>query len=532
MPDRTQDIKNLRAVATACKNYTDKRIDNLKWELGTYDLGVDTINGTTKLLPSPSGTIQATMVRVDGKSEVSENLLIVNDMAETTIKDVKIKVEDGNIILNGTASASWSTRISCSLLNDYVGDIAWCNFNTQTIATGNLTMQFHDANNSNVFTANIQAANQSGTTTTTNVITQIYIAWSNGTTFNNVVIKPMLVKGTTAPTEWKQGFEGIHNLELSGLKVDGANKCNILDKAQTTISGVSCQASNNKIKIQGTATASGSVDFPLSVLSSNTYSCSINIISGSQQSSTSPSIYIRNENNSYIDFFSPSRTSFSFTNSVGFIRVAWESGTTINIKFNFMLNLGSTVLDYVPYVAPTTLPIDLTSIEDSGGNKLFADGSIKGAGTAKDYITPYVAHKQISKIVLNKTDYSWQLNGNGTIRYVNNFANIIKKVALSTDTPSIISDKLNTVIWQDMYDGNITSGVSISISGNIGISISDYETLTTLEVIFELATPIEADINLSQLVKFEAYSNGSITLVNTNNQDTTSTFKYLKEVAK
>ena len=51
-------------------------------------------------------------------------------------------------------------------------------------------------------------------------------------------------------------------------------------------------------------------------------------------------------------------------------------------------------------------------------------------------------------------------------------------------------------------------------------------------LVYELATPIEADIDLSQFVKFEAYSNGSITLVNTNNQDTTSTFKYLKEVAK
>ena len=51
-------------------------------------------------------------------------------------------------------------------------------------------------------------------------------------------------------------------------------------------------------------------------------------------------------------------------------------------------------------------------------------------------------------------------------------------------------------------------------------------------LVYELATPIEVSIDFSQLVRFTAYSNGSITLVNTNNQDTTSTFKYLKEVTK
>ena len=116
---------------------------------------------------------------------------------------------------------------------------------------------------------------------------------------------------------------------------------------------------------------------------------------------------------------------------------------------------------FVPYIAPTTLPIDLSSILYNG-SPLFEGNSLKAVGTAKDYITPYKAHKEVGSRAYQSGD--------------------------EEDT-SVLTDGTTTL--------------------------------------YELTTPIEVSINWASLLRgITGYSNGTISLLNTNNQDTANLITY------
>lgn len=441
------------AVAQGSKDYTDKVRDSLRWEFGTYDLSAETINGTTMLLPTPANTIQATMVRIDGNSEVSENLIVLDDVAETTTNGITYKVENGVITLNGTATQQ--TKFAFEFINAIPKNK---DYYVLLFISGTTTATNPKAIGET--TTDVRLLIPS--TTTFNVDYDIKYLWfsaGNGTVWTNYVIKPMIVKGSTAPTEFKAGFEGIHNLELSGLKVEGAN----IHSGVSTYNDIM----NNTI--------AKTID--LGNLEKGTYTISFNLT----ENSGNRTFVIYYSNNGVINTNNPIYTNiygtgsdkthtFTLDESITYddIRLGINSGSNnYTIKLDsLMLNYGSVAKPYADYVQPTTLPIDLSTILYNG-SPLFEGNSLKAVGTAKDYITPYVAHKGVGSRAYQSGD--------------------------EEDT-SVLTDGTTTL--------------------------------------YPLTTPIEADIDFSQLVKFEAYSNGSTTLVNTNNQDTTSTFKYLKEVAK
>ena len=58
--------KNLKDIATACKAYTDKVANDLRWELGTYDLSVESDTDVAHIKTLPSGAIQTTVAKVEG----------------------------------------------------------------------------------------------------------------------------------------------------------------------------------------------------------------------------------------------------------------------------------------------------------------------------------------------------------------------------------------------------------------------------------------------------------------------------------
>jgi len=82
MPDRTQEIKNLRAVAVASKNYIDKRIDDLEWQMGTYNYDVDTDSNVARNKTLPSDTYKSQIDYIGGKS-VKYNQLVQNGNFES-----------------------------------------------------------------------------------------------------------------------------------------------------------------------------------------------------------------------------------------------------------------------------------------------------------------------------------------------------------------------------------------------------------------------------------------------------------------
>lgn len=542
MPDRTQDLKNLRAVATACKNYTDSKIEDLRWELGTYELGVETVNGTTMLLPTPANTIEATVSQIDGASEKSENLAYIKDRSQTHsgISYVASETEQ-TLTLNETSS-------DASYQNFEMNIIPSGTYYVTTLISGTVSTacNLYLMDESNIGTAigktDAPLTNQQITFTNNQKYLRINVVQA-GIVFNNLTIRIMVSK--TSITEYKKGFTGIHNLELTGLKVEGSNILGITDVAETTINEITYSVNNGKITLKGTANNYTQIFIPLiTSISSGTFSYNqFNKVSNYGVYLTDDTSQTHIKNLLTVGSSTSSATNIETSFVANYLYIYVPVNSTVNEHiFTPMLVSGSTApTEYQPYITPTTKTIDLSSILYNG-SPLFDGNSLKAVGTAKDYITPYVAHKQM--IVIPFTSLNWNESAPAQHNFRGNLDNYVGTIIIpnATSMPNAITGRYNAMTWNAIsLNSNLYFAVGVRSTQTTVITIIDNDYSTTEAFLqanqneylcIELATPIEVDIDLSQLVKFEAHSNGSITLVNTNNQDTTSTFKYLKEVAK
>lgn len=80
----TQYKKNLKDAMTACKNYTDKRFEDFKWELGSHTLDVESDTTTAYVKTVPTGTIGCTLDKIGGMS-YKYNQLVSTRTATRTI---------------------------------------------------------------------------------------------------------------------------------------------------------------------------------------------------------------------------------------------------------------------------------------------------------------------------------------------------------------------------------------------------------------------------------------------------------------
>lgn len=102
----TQYRKNLKDVATACKNYTDKRFEDFKWELGTHTIDTATDSDVAYQKQAPNGTIGCQIENVGGMSYKSENYYPLNEFSNDTKSGITLtKNDNGTLTINGTASA-------------------------------------------------------------------------------------------------------------------------------------------------------------------------------------------------------------------------------------------------------------------------------------------------------------------------------------------------------------------------------------------------------------------------------------------
>ena len=524
----TQYRKNLKAVLEASKSYCDESIESLKWELGTYDLSVETVNGTTMLLPTPTNTIQATMVRVDGKSEVCSNLFSFNNVSVgTDTSAVTFTINNDNSI---TITNTDSVESRIGFVFNYSGTIS-ISFNS------NSTSGIFRIVSLSISQRYVNGLNKIENINYNNNYISLYLDANETITISNFMIN----KGSTA-LPFEPYYTGIHNLELTGIRSEGANVFGSNDVATGTNVGVTSKVENNTIYLDGTSNAFGAFFAKTNLLTpikAGTYSVRYFVKSGTG-TNVWLDLFDANGNVVISKSITTSAETITLTKDIVAYRIFnWSGAVYTNFYFHFSFSR-SAVGTYSDYVAPTTLPIDLSTILYNG-SPLFANGLL-GYGGITDSITPYKATKNKLFITLNKTDYTWTANSNNTLYYCDYNFGVKDEHITGTDdndiTNNILCDKLSACAANDLYNEVVTSGICINNASasnfyrKIGISASDYANLTTLNVVVDLANPIEVSIDFSQLVKFEAHSNGSITLVNTNNQDTTSTFKYLKEVAK
>lgn len=74
MSDRTQDLKNLRAVATACKNYVDATKEQILWQVGQYNITTQDDNTIAYQKTVPTGATRAKIKSIGGMSYKCNNL--------------------------------------------------------------------------------------------------------------------------------------------------------------------------------------------------------------------------------------------------------------------------------------------------------------------------------------------------------------------------------------------------------------------------------------------------------------------------
>ncbi len=119
----------------------------------------------------------------------SANLIKLKDVAETTVNGITYSVKNGVITLNGTTTVQyWAINLSIPTL--YAGTYYGTKFDINT------------PSNSTIYLGSTQTFNGNITTTTTYTNIRIYIHNIN-TAVNNWVIKPMLVRGSTAPIAYE-----------------------------------------------------------------------------------------------------------------------------------------------------------------------------------------------------------------------------------------------------------------------------------------------------------------------------------------
>ena len=156
--------------------------------------------------------------KIGGMSYKSENLIVLNDVAETTSNGITYKFQNGIIYLSGTATSNFAlnTNLNMSISGNYVLAL----FNNTALTAGNVRL-YHSNNGGNVIVASaigLETINNYASFTNTNSGIGLGISIPSGTTISGTLqLKPMLVSGTTAPTEFKQGFTGIRDSAVTSV---------------------------------------------------------------------------------------------------------------------------------------------------------------------------------------------------------------------------------------------------------------------------------------------------------------------------
>ena len=516
----------------------DKSINNaiqkLRWELGSHTLDVSNDNTVAYEKQVPNNAIGGQINKLGGMSYKSENLLNITNVASTTTNGVTYKVENGVITFSGVASENFNIALTINLSLSS-GSYTHCQM--QTFPNGlssNLGVSGSAIDGSN------QSLNYSRTFSVASdtTSTTMYFVFVSGTNVNGLTLRPMVVRGTTAPTTYQPYFAGIKDNKVDRINSWGANLLNLADVSSTTTNGITYSVSNGVISVSGTASATNYIDIPTNTIASGTYSALITVLMGQQVSSSEPSIYIRNSSNTYVDFFSPTRRTVTFTDSVGYIRISFTSGQNLNLKFNLSIVKGSTApTSYLPYNANLVdtlyIPSDIQNLTGYGWG--INDSCYNYIDFDRKVFVQKVARVDLGSLTWN---YNSQYGENPAF-YCSNVLGI-KNVTQDQIFNGLCSLYLTTS-RNDIYYNVVNKVVCLTGSdGLITIVDKDYTDATTFKtamngvyLYYELATPVETDLstyaNLDDTIDVEPL--GTLVFDSNNDLPVPSDIDYLIEVA-
>lgn len=472
---------NLIATYYASKNalsQANKEIANLKealygYVLDTTDVEINDIIPSTVTVNSTQynlvDNVYGLIKEVRGNTIKSENLLVLEDKAETTENGITYSIKNGVITLNGTSTQFVSFQVAEPIFLN--GDYVLSYFNNFDTSKANLTLTdelywtFYPKNRKITF---------STTNTQTNTIT---INIAGGVTFTNAIIKPMLVKGSTAPTEFKQGFDGLKSVEYNGLNINGINLMPLNDFENITNSGVTATLNKNgTISLNGTSTGYPNFKIGHARLSKGTY-------------------YLPNHNNVNLWLYVGTTSGGSDIvnlQSLTTLQFTLEKDTLVYFSFTIVPNVNTnnfvvypflsksvkTINDFRPYIGQTILTLTAT---------------LKGVGSAKDkivitkntndeyYTATYI--KNIGEVDLGSLNFT-NVNDSGKPRFYTWDITDVRKPSVSSELIKGVAENYEVKTEADAWATK--SGLSINTTGMV---VAYGTTTPTGSLVYELETP-------------------------------------------
>lgn len=488
----------------------------------------------------PSGASPyAILNKVGGMSYVSENLIKLEDVAETTKNGVTYSVENGVLTINGTNSSSGTIFITIPIKEVSLSGHYSNNYFQTGTCTGTSYWRYEDLNG-NMFVAN--NANQINIELNT-TINHYVVTMKTGATATNYTFKPMLVKGSTAPTEFQPYFEGIRNSAVTEINSNGANLLD-LSEFNGSINGINWYTENGRIYFSGTTTASTFTTSIQCFLPKGTYTLK------EFTNNTKFSFFIQ-ENESenkktLLSINGTTNTSMTTTtnrdwNCICYIYINLKDTNVDGMVVSPMLVKGSTApTEFSEYknIGVKTLPTALLNLTDYGKG---TQGRVYSVDYVYSNYIDFINKKyirQVQEINLLEFEWSFMNENDGANSRFRGFIKSTNKYSI-VNAPVVFSKRYtfanSGVLYQHKQDnvGCFETNRMIAIydsefDGDLQAFIT-YLQENQIICICPLETPIEEDIssllnNIDEFIEIEEL--GSIKFENEYKQDVPSTITY------
>lgn len=488
-----------------------------------------TLNGNTTQEGTPTPEAPQAIHNVSGDNTVnvvSKNIMQITRQ-EQTINNVKFTpTSDGTILVNGTASANVSYPIYGSTLAEkgiplsggttYIlsGDDKGISVNIQIMRNGSaITISSTQA--VNYFTA------QDG-----DYISFCWLWQPSGTVFNNVILKPMIEKGSTA-TNFEPYTEQSYPLYLPVENYLNAEELvtenNVFKKNSENNFTLTKVSTSSRLTSWATCNIENGKTYTFHMKAENGFSSGVKIrsgINGSQIQDIGTLVYSSKVYSiTFVASANAQQLQIYFVNSATGVG---ESATVTDLQ----LEEGTKTNSYTPY---GTTPIELNKI-----------------GTYQDYIYKnggkWYVHKAFNTITLDgSSDENVRKNVEDTTNYLYYWMGLPNIDA--TQLGYVYCNRLiNTIVLDNINGGNGTVNLGCAMRSsssqsvfyfNVGVYLSD-NTLATVKTwlasnpltfIYPLATPTNTEITdttlINQLNNIEkAYSyNGTTNILQVSNDN-------------
>ena len=485
----TEDIKSGALIARLADDLTPYSDASGAEQSNPFIINGTGTNNNTEIVTVGS---YAFLKEKQGNTEKSENVLVLDDVAETTKNGVTFSLKNGCFTINGSPTTQYSALYSKDLKLPK-GTYTIRSFTTITSGNYSRTPRIRCYTSSTTFRDYFSVS--TFVVDDSVVKTEILYQFDNlqGTTISGAAY-PMLVRGTTAPTTWSQGYEGLKTSDGVKLVSTGRNLINSQLIEKGTIDDRTgenyTETSGNYWRYSGYILATPNSEYYSKLQSAYT------------TANANMSLFFYDKDKNYISrIINIGNTHTSVPANCAFVRITW-----------YLVNATQTLPTdsvFSPYYTPAQggegydqyYPYEEPHVIDTGTEVL------RSAGSARDIkLHDGTILRNVGVVDLGTLDFNASTSGDGVRIWqmwtTSVIANLNIKPALNNGVvANITCSKYDTKISSNtQYSHASTNDMTICISkdGYITIRDSSTESMTASQLKtylsgvilnFELATP-------------------------------------------